>query len=107
MFFDRAYPDFLLALLETSTCAALRRESRMQIINATGTDLSTVLPRISWVGRRPIIPLSKHSQEGTAEPQISPLRCAPVEMTKGRAVLPGRVVAEQEPFFITLDGVGP
>jgi len=25
-------------------------------------------------------------------------------MTKGRAVLPGRVVAEQEPFFITLGG---
>jgi hypothetical protein len=29
---------------------------------------------------------------------------APVEMTKGRAALPGRVVAEQEPFFITLGG---
>jgi hypothetical protein len=25
--------------------------------------------------------------------RISPLRCAPVEMTKGRAVLPARVVA--------------
>jgi hypothetical protein len=32
----------------------------------------------------------------TAEPQISPLRYAPVEMTKGRAVLPAIVVAEQE-----------
>jgi hypothetical protein len=29
----------------------------------------------------------KHFQEWTAEPQISPLRCAPVEMTKGRAVM--------------------
>jgi hypothetical protein len=36
------------------------------------------------------------------EPQVPPLRCAPVGMTKGRAVLPGKVVAEQEPFFITL-----
>src|ERR1700728_822781 len=40
--------------------------------------------------------------------EISPLRCAPVEMTKGRAVLPGTVVAEQEPLFITLGGTaGP
>jgi hypothetical protein len=37
--------------------------------------------------------------------EISPLRFAPVEMTKERAVLPGRVVAEQGPFFIAL--VGP
>jgi hypothetical protein len=28
----------------------------------------------------------------------------PVEMTKGRAALPGIVVAEQDPFFITLGG---
>jgi len=83
----------------------------------------------------------KHFQEGSAEPQISPLRSPgfPVEscgvdslhavsftgnrsrgpgdfrevgnpgypsvqMTKGRAALPGTVVAEQEPFFITLGG---
>jgi hypothetical protein len=46
----------------------------------------------------------KHFQEGSAEPQISPLRCATVEMTKGRAALRGTVVAEQEPFFITLGG---
>jgi hypothetical protein len=39
----------------------------------------------------------KHFHEGTAEPQISPLRFAPVEMTKERAVLPETVVAEQEP----------
>ena len=37
-------------------------------------------------------------------PQISPLRCAPVEMTKGRAALPTTVVAEQDPFFIALGG---
>jgi hypothetical protein len=48
--------------------------------------------------------VEKHFQVGTAEPQISPLRCASVEMTKGRGTLPGRVVAEQEPFFITLGG---
>ena len=48
--------------------------------------------------------VEKHFQEGTAEPQISPLRCASVEMTKGRAVLPSTVVAGQEPFFITLGG---
>jgi hypothetical protein len=28
----------------------------------------------------------------------------PVEMTKGRAALPATVVAEQDPFFITLGG---
>jgi hypothetical protein len=52
-----------------------------------------------WVG--PLahgFSVEKHFQEGTVEPQISPLRCAPVEMTKGRAVLPGRVVAEQKPI---------
>jgi hypothetical protein len=49
--------------------------------------------------------LSKNiSRERAVEPQISPLRCASVEVTKGRTVLPGRVVAEQEPFFITLGG---
>ncbi len=46
----------------------------------------------------------KHFQEGAAEPQISPLRCASVEMTKGRAVPPSTVVTEQEPVFITLGG---
>jgi hypothetical protein len=45
--------------------------------------------------------VEKHFQERAAEPQISLLRFASVEMTKGRAVLPGRVVAEQKPFFIT------
>jgi hypothetical protein len=48
--------------------------------------------------------VEKHFQERTAEPQISPLRCAPVEMTKGRAVLPATVVAEQDAFFITMGG---
>src|ERR1700679_3702084 len=41
-------------------------------------------------------------REGPLTPQISPLRCAPVEMTKGRAALPLSVVAEQDPFFIAL-----
>jgi hypothetical protein len=35
-----------------------------------------------WVGRRPMTP--------------------PVEMTKGRAVLPGRVVAGQTSFILTV-----
>jgi hypothetical protein len=34
--------------------------------------------------------------------EISPLRCAPVEMTKGRGAFPGRVFAEQKLLFITL-----
>jgi hypothetical protein len=38
--------------------------------------------------------VEKHFQEKTAEPQISPLRYAPVEMTKGRAVPPERAVAK-------------
>jgi hypothetical protein len=38
MFFDRAYPDFLLRAASEATCAALLRESRMQIIKATGLD---------------------------------------------------------------------
>jgi hypothetical protein len=37
--------------------------------------------------------------------EISPLRFAPVEMTKGRAVLPERIVAEQKPIFIPLGGL--
>jgi hypothetical protein len=32
-----AYPDFL-TLLATTTCAALRRESRMQLLNSTALD---------------------------------------------------------------------
>src|SRR6202046_4713272 len=43
-------------------------------------------------------------RKGPLTPQISPLRCAPVEMTKGRAALPTTVVAEQVPFFIALSG---
>src|ERR1700735_4430619 len=46
-------------------------------------------------------------REGPLTPQISPLRCAPVEMTKGRAPLPTTVVAEQDPFFIALVGRRP
>src|SRR5580698_3182861 len=42
------------------------------------------------------------SREGPLTPQITPLRCAPVEMTKGRAALPATVVAEQDRFFIAL-----
>ena len=49
--------------------------------------------------------VEKHFHEETAEPRISPLRFASVEMTKGRVVLPGRVVAEQKLFFITLGGL--
>src|ERR1700735_3438636 len=46
-------------------------------------------------------------RKGPLTPQISPLRCAPVEMTKGRAALPATVVAEQDPFFIALGGPKP
>jgi hypothetical protein len=37
---------------------------------------------------------------GMGKPEVHPLRCASVEMTKGRVVLAGKVVAEQEPFVI-------
>src|SRR5580698_1516118 len=66
--------------------------------------LGCCLRRVGWLfpgGRS--IGVRKHSS--TRQPlttQISPLRCAPVEMTKGRAVLPATVVAEQDPFFIAL-----
>src|SRR3984957_14234154 len=43
--------------------------------------------------------VEKHLQEKTVEPQISPLRCAPVEMTKGRAALPRIVVAKRRRFL--------
>jgi hypothetical protein len=42
--------------------------------------------------------VEKHFHERTAEPQISPLRSAPVEMTKGRAVLPGTAVEDKGLF---------
>jgi hypothetical protein len=47
--------------------------------------------------------VEKHSQEGPLT-QISPLRYAWVEMTKGRVVPPGTVAAEQESLFISLGG---
>src|ERR1700735_2706628 len=47
--------------------------------------------------------IGKISREGPLTPQIPPLRCAPVEMTKGRAALPATVVAGKA-FFNTLGG---
>jgi hypothetical protein len=55
-----------------------------------------------WVSRKQIDSSVENISMRGPLPQISPLRCASVEMTKGRAVLPGEVVAEQRPFFITL-----
>jgi hypothetical protein len=53
-------------------------------------------PATGGVIRLALIPRSKNiSKKG---PQISPLRCAPVEMTKGRAMLPSTGGAELEPF---------
>ena len=50
--------------------------------------------RLGWA-RRPITSMSKNNfEERTAGPQISPLRYASVEMTKGRVALPG---TEREP----------
>src|SRR5271156_6553841 len=43
----------------------------------------------------------------SAKTQVPPLRFAPVGMTRGRAALPGRVVAGQELFFITLGAPRP
>src|SRR5580658_3954996 len=63
------------------------------------------LPGSVVAEQKPFLSLSKNiSREGPLTPQISPLRCAPVEMTKGRAALPGSVLAEQVPFFIALGG---
>jgi hypothetical protein len=46
--------------------------------------------------------VSKNISKGSPlTPQISPLRCAPVEMTKGRAALPGTMVAERSQFSST------
>ena len=67
----------------------------MRIVNGS--------PRDSFEGAvLGLLQFQKQIQEG--RPQISPLRCAPVEMTKGRAALPLSVVAEQDPFFIALGG---
>jgi len=92
------------------------KENRIQFIGATGLHRrkgSAVVPRLpifrpehpglkieTWATHSTFVrALEKHFHEGTAEPQISPLRCAPVEMTKGREALSGRVVAERESFF--------
>src|ERR1700677_2317022 len=49
----------------------------------------------SWAAfREPGTLQEKHFQESAVGPQISPLRYAPVEMTKGREALPGRAVAQ-------------
>jgi hypothetical protein len=45
------------------------------------------LPGLSFLGMFFFSAQEKHFQEGKGEPQISPLRCAPVEMTKGGAVI--------------------
>ena len=52
-------------------------------------DLSTALRSVE-----------KHFQEGAVEPQVPPLRCAPVGMTRGR----DGGSREREPFFISLGG---
>ena len=48
--------------------------------------------------------MARSGGQGKREPQVPPLRFAPVGMTRGSAVLPGTVVAERELFFITLGG---
>jgi len=48
--------------------------------------------------------MARNSGLGRGKPQIPPLRCAPVGMTRGRAVLLRRVVAERELVFISLGG---
>jgi hypothetical protein len=55
-------------------------------------DLSTALRSVENIPRK-----------GPLKPQISPLRCTSVEMTKGRAALPATAVAGKV-FFITLGG---
>ena len=55
-------------------------------------------------GNEPQVPLfgtlcRKTFPRESIHTEISPLRCAPVEMTKGRVALPGTVVAERGRFF--------
>jgi hypothetical protein len=47
--------------------------------------------------------VEKHSQESAAEPQVPPLRCAPVGMTRGR----GGASRKQEPFSSPWVAEGP
>jgi hypothetical protein len=56
-------------------------------------------PFFITLGERPMTPLSKTYPRKSIHTEISPLRCASVEMTKGRAALPERVVAEQVAVF--------
>ena len=60
------------------------------------------MPR-SWMPRKPSWRFRKTFPRKSIHTEISPLRCAPVEMTKGRAVLPEREVAEQKPLFVAPD----
>jgi hypothetical protein len=72
-------------------------------------DLSTTLPRIScrdswrWGSACGSLYGEPHTWTSLAA-RSRKSGYAPVEMTKGRAALPERVVAGQEPFFITLGG---
>jgi hypothetical protein len=59
-------------------------------MNIQGRERTQPLARISHTSS-----VEKHFQERAAEPQVPPLRCAPVGMTRGSAVLPGTVVAER------------
>ena len=49
-----------------------------------------------------MVPLSKNISRKGPLNRRSPLRYAPVEMTKGRPALPTTVVAEQDPLFTAL-----
>ena len=51
-------------------------------------------------GGNPAPLVEKHFQERAAEPQVPPLRCAPVGMTRGG----GGASRKQKPFFIALGG---
>ena len=81
-------------------------EKHFQERSADTADLSTTLLRSSGRDdKRGGLRWTSSDGCWKRRPQISPLRCAPVEMTKGRAALPLSVVAEQEPFSSTW--VGP
>jgi hypothetical protein len=55
--------------------------------------------------RKEFPPSAKHVGEGSAELQISPLRFAPVEMTKGRVALPLKFdTGNQEVFSFPSEG---
>ena len=70
------------------------------LLNSQGGEVSGTCPETP--DRRSV---ENTFPRGSIHTEISPLRFASVEMTKGRVALPERVVAEEKRFFIALGGL--